>query len=265
MGSVDAISGASRPWAANQTDHRRWQRCGHQQPAHRRHLDLRQRLSPSVRQLRGHLRRRPEHRQPHSSRTTATVTPTTSAPLGWRPLHRQPRARLPVDRRLPADRRGLVHQHAARPRVHHVTHDDEHRARRLRLELLRHPGLLVAAVVPRARHRRLHGSEPGGLVGHRQLRLRRPRRRVPARQRREPAGPGPLRHEAPRAQQGRPGPCTGRPGSHCPVVLELHRPDRMAVGLRHGQRDADLRASTGPAPPCRSTRPPRTRTTGPTR
>ena len=146
-------------------------------------------------------------------------------PLGSVLYTRQPRARLPVDRRLPADRRGLVHQHAARPRVHHVTHRHEHRARQLRLELLRHrrrprccsgsPSVAIGSytgqsqaawsvtgntnyVVLGGEFPRVNGAAQQGLVRFAM----------------KPLAPN----------KRRPGQVHRRPGSDCPVVRELAPP-----------------------------------------
>ena len=241
MGSVDAITGARLP-VGGQPDGsttvatvRRSPACAPTAPASTAPATP---FSPATSRAPSSPTRTPATQL---SSTTATVTPTTSRRSGsvlYTVSHAHDCRWSAASRRPTRTGRSTC---GTRSRSRTSPDERRTRARRLRLELHRHPGLLAAAVVPRRRHRQLHRSEPGGLVGHRQQRLRRPRRRVPARERRRPAGPGPLRREAHRAQQASArSSAPARPGAHCPVVLELHGPRRLAVGLRHGQRDADL-------------------------
>ena len=111
------------------------------------------------------------------------------------------------------------------------------------------------------------GQEPGRLEPGRQRPVRRGRRRVPARERRRPAGPGPLRGARHRAQRGRP---AGLQHAHPDADRDRRRrgAGRVHRGLRPRQHPADLRPDARrelrvghrgrPAPP-------RTPTSGPAR
>ena len=118
---------------------------------------------------------------------TATATPTTSAPAARARLHRQPRALLRQRRRLPAVRPAGASTCSARspsPRTPPAPlgHDPHGYS-----DFYGTPSPSMLNWFPRADRRHLHRQDPGRLDRHRQQPVRRPRRRVPDRQRHRPS------------------------------------------------------------------------------
>ena len=263
LGAVDSTTGATQPFPMNQVVTDGGNKCGITNLTVDNNQIYGGGFAFGVRQLRGHLRRGRQHRR----RELGQRLPRRHLrhlPDRAGPLQRQPRAQLLLHRRLPEQQPDVEHQHAPRVGLHDLPDRHERGGRRLRVGLHQRPRLLAAAVVPDGGHRWLHRSEPGRLVAVRQQQLPRDGWRVPLRERHRAAGSGAVRRQDGRAQQAwsRQGP--QRPGAGGPVVHRRPGPRVVAVGVRHGQQDADLQRlplrSTAP-----STRRPRTRRTGPTR
>ena len=238
VGALDAMTGATLPFAVNQLI---------TQPAastpaitgldHRRHHRLRHRLRllRRRRQPRGRLRGRPDggdrqlgRRLPrrhlldlrHRRRSsTWPATRTTAATIGGFPQTRT---------------RGDQYHHRAIAFTKAATgHASATDTTARDANFVGQPAPEPAQLVPDLTAGTLHRPGPGRLERRRQQPVRRLRRRVPDGQRRRPAGPGPLRRARDRAEQGRPG------------RSARARPRRVVVARRrHGPRLAGRRPGT---------------------
>ena len=189
----------------------------------------------------GDVRRQPATPATSTGSTTATATPTTPSRSG-RSLYTVSHAHnCSVIGGFPNSSPTWSDQHAPRARLHDQPDRHQHRGRRLRLELHRRPGLVAAPVVPRARPSAptpARRRPPGRVTGNSNyvvLGGEFPTVNGTAQQ-------GLVRFAVKTIAPNKRGPvkAAGAPAPAAQSFTGGHGARLVAVGVRHGQHDADL-------------------------